>query len=78
MNDEELERAWITLEPTTAERRRVDARVFAWLEAHDTALASEWLGLVRVAPFAALSLATVSAVSIVAASPLIWIVRALI
>ena len=77
MNDDELGDAWTALEPTVRRRRRIDARVFAWLEAHDTPLAAEWLGLFRGAPFAALGLATVSAVSIVAAPPLVWFARAL-
>jgi hypothetical protein len=77
MNDEELGDAWTTLGPTERRRRRIDARVVAWLEAHDTPLAAEWLGLFRGAPFAALGLATVSAVSIVAAPPLVWFARAL-
>ncbi len=77
MNDEELGEAWTTLEPAMRRRRRIDARVFAWLEARDTPLAAEWLGLFRVAPFAALGLATVSAVSIIAATPLVWFARAL-
>ena len=77
MNDEELGDAWTTLEPTVRQRRRIDAHVFAWLEARDTPLAAEWLGLFRVAPFAALGLATVSAVSIVTATPLLWFARAL-
>jgi hypothetical protein len=77
MNDEELADVWATLEPTVGRRRRIDARVFAWLDARDTSLAAEWLGLFRVAPFAALGLATVSAVAIVAATPLVWFVGAL-
>ena len=77
MTDEELGDAWTTLTPTVRRRRRIDARVSAWLEARDTPLAAEWLGLFRVAPFAALGLATVSAVSIVAATPLVWFARAL-
>ena len=77
MNDEELGDAWTTLRPTAPRRRRIDARVVAWLEARDTPLAAEWFGLFRVAPFAALGLATVSAVSIVAAPPLVWFARAL-
>ena len=77
MNDEELADAWTTLEPTVGRRRRIDAHVFAWLEANDTPLAAEWLGLFRVAPFTALGLATVSAVSIVIATPLVWFARAL-
>ena len=77
MNDEELADAWTTFEPAMRRRRRIDARVFAWLEARDTPLAAEWLELFRVAPFAGLGLATVSAVSIVTATPLLWFARAL-
>jgi hypothetical protein len=77
MTDEELVDAWTTLDPTGRGRRRMDAQVFAWLEAHDTPLAAEWLGLFRVAPFAALGLATVSAVSIVPATVLVRFARAL-
>jgi hypothetical protein len=77
MNDEALENAWTALEPTGHRRRRIDARVSAWLEARDTPLAAEWLGLFKVAPLPALGLATVSAVSIAAAPPLVWFARAL-
>jgi hypothetical protein len=77
MNDGELGDAWTTLEPSVQRRRRIDARVFAWLEARDTSLAAEWLGLFRVAPLAGLGLATVSAISIIAAPPLVWLARAL-
>ena len=77
MNDEEFGDAWTTLTPTVRRRRRMDARVFSWLEARDTPLAAEWFGLFRGAPFAALGLATVSALSIVAAPPLVWFARAL-
>jgi hypothetical protein len=77
MNDEELGGVWSTLQPTVRQRRRIDARVFAWLEARDTPLAAEWLGLFRVAPFAAVGLVAVSAVSIATAPPLVWLARAL-
>ena len=78
MNDEELGGAWTTLQPTVRQRRRIDARVSAWLEARDTPLAAEWLGLFRVAPFSAVGLVAVSAVSIVTATPLVWLARALL
>ena len=42
MNDEELGGVWTTLQPTVRQRRRIDARVSAWLEARDTPLAAEW------------------------------------
>jgi hypothetical protein len=73
MNDEALGPAWTTLEPTGPQRRRIDAQVFAWLDAHDTTLAAEWLGLFRSAPLTAFGLATASAVSLAAAPPLIWL-----
>ena len=77
MNDEQLADAWTALEPTAPQRRRIDARVSAWLEARDTPLAAEWLELFRVAPFPALGLAAVSAVSVVTVTPLAWFARAL-
>jgi hypothetical protein len=77
VNDEELGAVWTTLHPTALQRRRLDARVFTWLDARDTPLAAEWLGLFRVAPFAASGLVAVSAVSIVMATPVVWLARAL-
>jgi len=77
MNDNELAGAWTTIEPDVSRRRNIDARVSAWLDADDTPLAAEWLGLFRVEPFAAIGLATVSAIAIVAASPLVWFARSL-
>jgi hypothetical protein len=65
------------LQPTVRQRRRIDARVFAWLEARDTPLAAEWLSLLKVAPFSAVGLVAVSAVSIATASPVVWLARAL-
>lgn len=76
MNDEELGGVWTTLQPTVHQRQRIDARVFAWLEARDTPLAAEWLGLFRGAPFSAVGLVAVSAVSIATAPPLVWLARA--
>jgi hypothetical protein len=78
MNDEGFGDAWTTLTPTVRQRRRIDARVFTWLDARDTPLAAEWLGLFKVAPFPALGLAMLSAVSVVAAPPLVWFALALI
>ncbi len=77
MNDEELGGVWTTLQPTVRQRRRIDTRVFAWLEARDTPLATEWLGLFKVAPFSAAGLVAMSAVSIATAPPLVWLARAL-
>jgi hypothetical protein len=77
MNDEELAIDWTTLRPTVRQRRRIDAHVSAWLEARDTPLAAEWLGLFRVAPFSAVGLIAVSAVAIATATPLAWLARVL-
>jgi hypothetical protein len=78
MNEEDLAGAWTTLEPTYQQRRRMEARVTAWLEARDQPLAAEWLGLFRIAPFATPGLAALSAVSVVTATPLAWFAFALI
>lgn len=77
MNDENLGHAWSALEPGPRTGRRIDARVFAWLEAQETPLVAEWLYLFRVAPVAALGFTTVSALSFIGVTPLIWLVRAL-
>jgi hypothetical protein len=71
LNDDEIGGLWTTLQPTVRQRRRIDARVFTWLEARETPLAAEWLGLFKVAPFSAVGLVAVSAVSIATAPPLV-------
>ena len=76
MNDEELGAVWTTLQSTDRQRRRIDARVFAWLDARDTPLVAEWLGLFRTSPLSAVGLVSVSTVSV--ATPFVWLARALI
>ena len=78
MNEEDLGAAWTAFQPAAVQRRRIDARVFAWLEARDTSLASEWLQLFRIEPFSAAGLAAASAISIATAPPLVWLAGALI
>jgi hypothetical protein len=73
MNDEDFGGTWATLQPTLRQRQRIAARVDTWLEARDTALAAEWLGLFRIAPFSAAALVAVSAISLATAPPLIWL-----
>ena len=73
MNDEELAGVWTAIQPLAHQRRRIDAHVSACLEAHDTPLAAEWIGLLRLAPFSAAGLVTVSAVAVVTAPPLLWL-----
>jgi len=60
-------------------RRRIDAQVSAWLDAHDTSLAAEWLELVRIAPLTGSTLTLASAASIAAfiAPALLWFARLL-
>lgn len=77
-NEQDLADAWATLEPSTRQRRHIEARLSAWLDAHDTPLAAEWLGLFRGAPVAAFGLATVSAVALVVTTPMVWLARALL
>jgi hypothetical protein len=78
VNEEQLGSAWTTLHPTARQRQRMDGRVFAWLEARDTPLAAEWLALFRTAPASAVGLVAVSTMSIAAATPIVWLARALI
>jgi len=69
---------WSTLEPTGRQRQRIDAHVAAWLEARDTPLAAEWLGLLKASPFSAVGLLAASTVSLAAATPAVWLVVALL
>lgn len=78
MNDEELSGIWTTLQPTVHQRRRIGARVSAWLEARDTPIVTEWFALFRVAPLSAVALVVASAISIAAAPPLVWLALALV
>ena len=77
MNDEQLAAVWTSLQPTRRQRQRLDGRVAEWLEARDTPLVAEWLGLFRTAPFSAAWLVAASAVSIATAPPLVWLAGAL-
>ena len=77
MNDDELVGVWATLQPTAPQRRRIDARVSAWLEARDTPLAAEWLGLFRIAPLSSAGLVALSALAIAMAPPVVWFAYAL-
>ena len=76
MNDEGIGDAWTTLEPPSAGAGASTRDVFAWLEARDTPLAAEWLGLFRVAPLYSAGLVAVSAVSLLTAPPLAWLALA--
>ena len=69
--------AWTTSTPTLHQRRRIDARVFAWLEAREHAARGRVVRTVRVAQFHSARSCHGSAVSIVAAIPLVWFAYAL-
>lgn len=69
---------WSAFAPTPLQRRRIERRVFAWLEAHETSIAAEWLKLLRVAPIVGLSYAAAGVVSLALLSPLGWLVSLLI
>lgn len=72
MNDTDLVSAWSTLEPSSRRRARVEARLFEWIEASETSLAGEWLGLLKVEPLAALASVAVGALSLVLLTPVGW------
>lgn len=76
MNGEEIVDVWTALEPTSRQHQRIETRVFEWLEASDTSLAAEWIGLFGASPLSTFGLATVSAVAILLA-PLAWLAGAL-
>jgi hypothetical protein len=77
MNDAQLMSLWSTLEPNGRQRARIETRLFEWLEASDTSIASEWLGLLKVEPLTALAYASVGAIALLLLTPVGWIASAL-
>lgn len=73
MTEEKLSAHWAVLEPTARQRRRIERRVFDWLEARESSLAAEWLGMIRLHPIAGLALAAGSALALVILTPLGWL-----
>jgi len=78
MNDTDIMRLWSELEPSSRRRARIEARVFEWLEASESSLASEWLGMLRVAPLTGLAYASVGALAVVVLSPVGWLLSVII
>ena len=78
MNDAELIATWSMLEPSARRRARIETRVFEWLEASETSLLGEWLGLLKVEPLTGLAYVSVGALSLVLLTPVGWIVSALL
>jgi len=74
MNETELVSTWSTLEPSSRRRARIETRVFEWIEASETSLAGEWLGLLKVEPLKGLAFVAVSALSLVLLTPVGWMV----
>jgi hypothetical protein len=77
MNEAELIGTWSTLEPSARRRARIETRLLEWLDASETSLFSEWLGLLKVEPLTGLAYVSVSALSLVVLTPVGWIVLAL-
>lgn len=72
MNDTDLVSTWSTLEPSSPRRARIETRVFEWIEASESSLAGEWLGLLKVEPLKALAFASVGALSLLLLTPVGW------
>lgn len=72
MNEIDLTAAWTMLEPDARRRARIETRVFDWLEARETSIAGEWLGLLKVEPLTVLTYAAAGAVSLVLLTPVGW------
>ncbi len=73
MIQSELIDSWVALEPTPRQRQHIEARVRGWLDARESSLASEWLGLLKVSPIAALGFAAVAACLVLFVTPLSWV-----
>jgi hypothetical protein len=78
MNEMELVQTWLSLEPSSRRRARIETRVSDWIEAGETSIAGEWLGLLRVEPLSALAFASVGAVSLMLLTPVGWFIAALV
>lgn len=73
MNDTELAALWAVLEPGAGRRARIERRLLAWLEATETSLAREWLGLLKVEPWTGLTYAAVGTLALLLFSPVGWL-----
>ena len=73
MNDTDFTQSWALLEPDSRRRARIETRVFDWLEAGETSIVGEWLGLLKVEPLRALAYASVGAVSLFLQTPVGWL-----
>ena len=73
MNDTEIMNLWSALEPSSRRRARIETRVFEWLDASETSIAAEWLGLLKIEPLTVLAYSSLGAVALVLLTPVGWI-----
>jgi hypothetical protein len=73
MNEHDLTATWKSLDPNEATSRRVRTTLEAWLEAHDTSLVAEWVGLFKRDPMVGVGLTAVSGLALGLVSPLAWL-----
>lgn len=73
MSDEDLSLSWSALEPTERQRQRIEGRVSRGLDARETSLFAEWIGLLKLNPIAGLGFAAASALSFVLVTPIGWL-----
>jgi hypothetical protein len=78
MNDTDFTQSWALLEADSRRRARIETRVFDWLEASETSLAGEWLGLLKVEPLTGLAFASVGALSLLVLTPVGFIMSFLL
>jgi hypothetical protein len=78
MSDEHPADNWSILEPTSSQRHRIEQKVSEWLEANDTSIAAEWLGLIRVQPLACFGYAAAGALSLLFFSPIGLLIASLL
>ncbi len=78
MNDTDFTQSWALLEPDSRRRGRIETRVLEWIEASETSLAGEWLGLLKVEPLQGLAFASLGAASLVLLTPVGWLVSFLL
>ena len=78
MNDTDFTRSWTLLEPDSRRRARIETRVFEWIEASETSLAGEWLGLLKVEPLMGVAFASVGAAALWLLTPVGWMMSFLL
>jgi hypothetical protein len=78
MNEDQLTAEWAQFELSAEQRHHIENRVLEWLEAGDTSLVAQWVGLIRFDPAASLGYAAAGAISLFFITPLSWFVGSII